>query len=677
MKSINLNFSKFFIIVLIGLLILFPFWNESDNNIYPALEINDGTIGYYQSTTCNISLINVLRENLANDLNLKYNNNNYPGVECFGKVTGLDKVNDVYIVSIGTNSNITFLLQFAIWGLMFLLAPSFKFNYKKIQLSYVSLLSLFFTFQQFGEERFYSQVNKYFDLSISANNYYLISIFFSFYITFVFISILFENNKGIFLNFFPFMFLIVGSFNGFNLNYFSLIFSYIGLKALFERKTNLKFNMTYLVFAIAWVQTRKDSNSYFDTDKLNGFINSSNNLPSIIYWILLFFLLINGVIYIYKEVSFDMRLINLNLLISSNLILIFGMLGGAYPVQNFFNYIIFGQNKRGINSLASVDGNTWRGFSSSAESIGEFYAFVLLFYFLSLLFNKIEVTRYSIFLLILPIFGLYKSNNFAAIISFVAAVIFLIIYKRVNKYTFNKVLLFTFIGVILGSLFLINILGYEYASTQLLYEASLHSNFFTYLSSEAKSIEITRYFDAGQIEALINVENRGRGSQTLIYLSQIYNQSFFDIPYVPNLVAFVSFVSIVINRNEMWGIFSAKYNPNVIETFFGNGPYQLNNYLYNLKITLDVPQAKINSLYLPHSSLLDSFIFFGIAGVLLIFVWNFYTFKLNSQDPAFKFLLFFILINFLKSDSLLYLNSLILLVFVYALIHKSKEITIE
>ena len=132
-------------------------------------------------TTCNISLINVLKENLTNELNLKYNNNNYPGVECFGKVTGLDKVNDVYIVSIGTNSNITFLLQFAIWGLMFLLAPGFKFNYKKIRLYYVSLLSLFFTFQQFGEERFYSQVNKYFDLSISANNYYLISIFFSFW----------------------------------------------------------------------------------------------------------------------------------------------------------------------------------------------------------------------------------------------------------------------------------------------------------------------------------------------------------------------------------------------------------------------------------------------------------------------------------------------------------------
>ena len=54
------------------------------------------------------------------------------------------------------------------------------------------------------------------------------------------------------------------------------------------------------------------------------------------------------------------------------------MLGAVSPLQNFFNYIIFGQNKRGINSLTSVDGNTWRGFSSSAESIE---SFMDLFYF--------------------------------------------------------------------------------------------------------------------------------------------------------------------------------------------------------------------------------------------------------------------------------------------------------
>ena len=89
----------------------FPFLNESSDNIYPALEVNDSSVGYYQSTTCNISLLNVAKVNLNNDLKIKYNNNNYPGIECFGKVTGLDKVNNVFIISIGTNSNITLLLQ--------------------------------------------------------------------------------------------------------------------------------------------------------------------------------------------------------------------------------------------------------------------------------------------------------------------------------------------------------------------------------------------------------------------------------------------------------------------------------------------------------------------------------------------------------------------------------------
>ena len=43
---------------------------------------------------------------------------------------------------------------------------------------------------------------------------------------------------------------------------------------------------------------------------------------------------------------------------------------------------IFGQNKTGMRTFDSVAGNTWRGFSASAESAGEFYGFVLLMYFL-------------------------------------------------------------------------------------------------------------------------------------------------------------------------------------------------------------------------------------------------------------------------------------------------------
>ena len=79
-----------------------------------------------------------------------------------------------------------------------------------------------------------------------------------------------------------------------------------------------------------------------------------------------------------------------------------------------------------------------------------------------------------------------------------------------------------------------NNLGVEYVSTQLLYEASLHSNLFSDLSSEAKSVEITRYFNAGEIESLINIVNKGSGSSSLEYLSQIYLQSNFNISLLPN-----------------------------------------------------------------------------------------------------------------------------------------------
>ena len=670
MKLINKYILTSFLLITI---IVFPFWNESSKNIYPAIEVNDSSIGYYQSTTCNISLLNVAINNYGNKLNLKFNNNNYAGIECFGKVTGLDKVNDLYIISIGTNSNLTFLLQSTFWILFLLFVSKFKFQIKNIKFLYIFLLSVFFTFQQFSEERFYSQVNRYFDLSLSSNNYYLINNFLIFYLIFVFVSIFFENNKSIIINYFPYMFLFIGAFNGFNLNFFSLLFSYMGVKALFEKKINNKLNLIFLIFALFWSQTRRDTITYFDTDKLNGFINSSNNNSSLFFWIVLFWLITNGLVYLYKESNLDLRILNYSLLISVNFIVILGLLGAAFPLANFFNFIIFGQNKRGINSLASVDGNTWRGFSASAESIGEFFAFTLLFFFIVVYLKKLEISKYTVLLLILPIYGLYESNNFAAILSLMLVSFAIVAMSYLNKNKLNKVLILLGLIILFGSYLIVNRLGFDYVSTQLLYEASLHSNLFTYLSSEAKSVEITRYFDAGQIQSLLNIENQGQGSSLLIFLSTIYEQSLFNFPYIPNLVTVISFVSIVINRNEMWGIFTAKYNPNLIESLFGNGPYQLNNYLYNLKIKLDVPGGKLNALYLPHSSFLDILVFFGFFGLIMFLFFNFYVLKQKSTNPEYKLLLIFILLNFAKSDSLLYLNSFILLAFIYAINFKSLE----
>ena len=71
-KSFKKSLLMFFIILIA---IVFPFWKESSENIYPAIKVNDSSIGYYQSTTCNISLLNVFKENIDSDLKIRYNNN--------------------------------------------------------------------------------------------------------------------------------------------------------------------------------------------------------------------------------------------------------------------------------------------------------------------------------------------------------------------------------------------------------------------------------------------------------------------------------------------------------------------------------------------------------------------------------------------------------------------------
>ena len=124
------SLKQFIGLILLFSLIILPFWKNSSNNIYEPVEINDSTIGFYQSTTCNMSLFSVVKKNLDNDLNLRFNNNNYAGLECFGKVTGLDKVGNIYILSIGTNSNMTIIIQSLIWISILLITSNFNFQIK-------------------------------------------------------------------------------------------------------------------------------------------------------------------------------------------------------------------------------------------------------------------------------------------------------------------------------------------------------------------------------------------------------------------------------------------------------------------------------------------------------------------------------------------------------------------
>ena len=663
---------KYLYIGLIALSILvLPFSNLFSDNQFQAIEVNDSSIGYYQSTTCNISLLEVYLENIGNQKNIKYNNNNYAGIECFGKVTGLDKVNNIYIVSIGTNSNLTIVYQSIIWCLVLLLIKG-KNNYE-INLLIIIPLCLLFAYQHISEGRFYSQINKYWDETLFYKNYYLITIFLSFYLILLFVSIFVDKKDSLLINYIPYIFLFVGTFNGMNFNFVVLILSYFGLKAIINREAFNLINLGYLSLSVFWLFSRRDVETFFDTDKLRGFISSSNNFPSLIYWSLLIWLVMNGLIYLYKVSEININLLKQNFLVSSTMIVSLGLLGAWSPVFNFFNYLTFGQNKRGINSINSVAGNTWRGFSSSAESIGEFYGFVILFLFILTYLKKIKLNTIDFLFIAVCIYGLYKTNNFAVALSLLLISSLIVLnHKILNKTLLLRIkILFVILGIVL-LFFLIQTLNYEYVSTELMYEASLHSNLFENLSSYSKSVEITNYFNEGQIDSLLNLENKGKGSTTLILLSKIYNQSVFDVPIVPNFVSLISLISILINRTEMWGIFIAKYSPNLLEALFGNGPYQLNNYLFLQDITLDMPEEKLDSLFLPHSSFLDIIVFFGLIGFTFFIIYNLYLYLIKHKDSDYKYLLFFLIINFSKSDSLLYVSSVVLLTLVYTLLRKQE-----
>ena len=470
------------------------------------------------------------------------------------------------------------------------------------------------------------------------------------------------------INYLPFVFVIVGTFNGFNLNFYILLFSLLGINNLLYGGINSRLNKIYLIFSIFWFFSQKETNTFFDTDKIRGFINSSNNVMSQFYWILIIGLLLNGLYLIYLKSEIDIPLLVRNCLLSGSLMVLFGLLGANSSLVNFLNFYIFGQNKTGMRTFESIAGNTWRGFSASAESAGEFYGFILILYFLCFFYRKIDFYYLDVPMLAVVMFGLYKTNNFAALLSLLLLTLATILYRKFNTVISKRSFIIGIISsfVIFGG-FILSKYEYTYLSTELLYEASLHSNLYTNQSNYQKTVLITEFFDAEDLNTLFNIENANKASSSLLGLIKIYTPGI-GIPLVPNLVSTISVSSILINRTEMWGIFIAKYSPNFVETLFGNGPNQLNNYLYSHEVRLDLPEEKLKSLYLPHSSIIDLYIFTGLIGVGMMLFLAIRLLTKKSSNERFKIIVIFLLINFLKSDSILYVNSILLLLLSIVLI---------
>jgi hypothetical protein len=77
------------------------------------------------------------------------------------------------------------------------------------------------------------------------------------------------------------------------------------------------------------------------------------------------------------------------------------------------------------------------------------------------------------------------------------------------------------------------------------------------------------------------------------------------------------------------------------------------------------PTKYNEGLVLPHSSLLDFMIFYGFFGVVLLLLLTISKSIEYRKNTLFIYLWFFILINYLKSDSILYLSSFVLGIFIF------------
>ena len=226
--------------------------------------------------------------------------------------------------------------------------------------------------------------------------------------------------------------------------------------------------------------------------------------------------------------------------------------------------------------------------------------------------------------------------------------------------------------LILVSLIFQNI-EYERYSSALVEESILHSNLFQYDDPFKNDFTKKSYFLEKDYKTILLLnDNHERASTSLKVMVEAYSQNI-NISFIPNPISLISTISLFINRTEMWGIFIAKYNPNLLSSLFGYGPFQMIEYLNGHKVELDVPDYKTTSLFLPHSSFLDGLLFFGIVGMALLCIGLYFVFRTKLNNGVYKFILFFYTINLLKSDSILYFPCFALFIFVILKILKLEQ----
>ena len=660
--SRNVNFLKAFCLLI---LIILP-WSIVDiDKDSKAISIDDSSVGYYQTNTCEISLAEVFFENIGNK-NVRYTFDNYSSISCFGKVNGLDKVDEYYKVGIGTNILVNFITQIILWLLVISFIPkSTSIQFNKKPLSFILLLTLFYL-HIYGEAPFYELSSRNFDISLTLKNYFLISWTLIFVIMFYLLVEVLQTRLKSILIYLPFMFVLSGTFNAMNINIFIFIFSFFGLQYIFDLRLTKKALYTSVVYLsvllLIWIDNISQNEYFFDVDKLRGFSNSSSSPYSIIFWSISIYLIFFGVKYSLIDTNFSDKVRTLfdNFLISGSLITIFGILGSVSSLLNFLIYFNLGLNKRGTPDFNSISGNTWRGAASSAEAVGEFYALIIFFVFYFLLQKRFKFSNLNLCLIVLNLYGFYRANNVAAYIS-LFLIIFFLIMKTYRKKDFDKFLILTILisPLIIFSLLKINNVSYEVSTKFVILEGLRYSSL--YENELDRNLNVDRFFiEENDLETiLLYGDNQEKVSSSLNFVIKNYNKDG-NVSYIPNPVASLSSASYMINRSEKWGIFLSKYDPDLKMLMFGSGPLQLFKYFNNFN------SDNIDGLILPHSSFLDIILFFGLPTCfILLYLILRKIILYRNVDNIFWYLLVLQFVNLLKSDSILYISSFILFLVIY------------
>ena len=643
-KEFNLNFllsnKNYIKLFFLFLLIILPWFILGVNSDLQPEKITSD-LRFYEINTCEISIIDFLFENpnviYQDHYKLRYNN--YSSIKCFGLITGIDQINHVFYISIGTNTFLNIVIQSLFW--IFLISfikkkESYIFSFKiAISILVVSCLAVSTIYI---EERFYLKSLYFFDFE--SFEYFL-----QLWLLLLFLcsvsSYFLLTRKTLLTKFLPFMYILMGVFSGLNFNFFTIGISVLGLFRILKNK-KFWINKYYLFFLLfIWVNNAYTKEFFVDPDKLRGFTSSIFTSASVLIYGVIFSFLINGLIYIFDNVNkLYLEDYLKNSMICGLLIMLFGYLGSSMPLFNFLNYYFLGLNKYGINRSSIFELNqwgervAWRGNFPSAETIGEFFALNILIFSILYFKKKINFNLLYLFLLSVSLIGLLSSNNRAAFLS-----LFICLFLAALKENYNFKYLKYFMSIFLIVIFvlLIGLNNFTYSLSYL--QDSLVSDGLVYSSGE-------------DISSSLEFVNFQKENGSLAY--------FF--------VGLISIFGFFVNRSELWGIFLARYNPNLQELLFGSGVNNFGQFYGDMYIN------PTYSFLLPHSSLLSYLIFFGIVNITLLicflFIKNLY--KLRRDSYLFLYLMLFVILNILKSDSMLYFPSFVNYLFIIYFANKKN-----